>query len=374
MARGIWGHAKQLSAMTTTTWRHRLVSWLRWLLSKVRLALLWHPLGRPVPATQDHKHPRLRRWTWAVAYRLALLPVMLAAAWVVVLTGVTHPDRQETDTSPDRFALTYRDVSFISADSVKLNGWYLNSLVPGNVLQDNKWKQLRPAVVLCHGYGATRDQLLYPIGKDLVQAGYDVLLMDFRGHGSSGDAPVSMGPTEVADVIAAVRFLQKQPGVNADRVGILGMGMGGYAAILAAPRCEGVRCVVAADTYPSVPTMLRQNFGRMHAPAVIGTTMGWGMSLYFGHRLLDDDAADAVQSFGDRALLLVTGQANTRTPAEDLEPIIAAGGVNTSRLIVPGAKHGQSLRNSWTTMMIVQYFDAYLAEDHKPSKVVIHQP
>ncbi len=339
---------------------HTFFGVILWMLRKTWAVAVWHPLGRPASEKRHGKRPHLWRLASAVAYRVALMPIFLAVGWLMLLVGLTHPPRQAIAVHPEQFGLSYRNVEFSSADGVKLKGWYINSLSEGNLLQGGTWKQQRPAVVLCHGYGAARDQMLYPLGAELASVGYDVLLMDFRGHGQSGDAPVSFGETEAADVAAAVVFLQRQPGVDPERIGIVGLGMGGYAAIVTAPRSQAIRCVVAVDTYPSIRTMLRRNAAHAHATAPVGSAAAWGMGLYFGSRLLDDAAVEATQAFGSRGLLLVNGANDVRMPARDLDPMIAASGGKAARLVVPDASHGQAIQRLSTAKMIVRYFDGYL--------------
>ncbi len=323
---------------------HGIVKWIWPVIHKV---FFWHPLGTPTPVGSKCKHPYLWRFIGGVVYRVALMPIVLVVAWVVAVYALTHPPRAAVATTPEQYSLVCRDVMFTTDDGVSLSGWYINSLMAGNhdVITDQSWKQKRPAIVVCHGYRNARDELLSPLGIQLAKAGYDLLLFDFRGHGASGDAPVSFGTTEAADVMASVRFLQSLPGVDDQRIGILGTGMGGYAAILAGPRCPGVRCVVAIDTYPSVPSVFESMAQRLHAPNGLGTAFSWGMSAYFGHRLVDDSAVDSARSFNDRGLLLVTGSKSTRTPVEALQPIIAAASDSAAKLVVPGATRA----SAWKT-------------------------
>jgi pimeloyl-ACP methyl ester carboxylesterase len=49
-----------------------------------------------------------------------------------------------------------------------------------------------PAVVLCHGITATRNQLLHG-SQALPRAGYEVITFDTRGHGESEPAPAGSG-------------------------------------------------------------------------------------------------------------------------------------------------------------------------------------
>ena len=85
-----------------------------------------------------------------------------------------------------------------------------------------------PPVVLCHGITATRRQVLHG-SKALPRAGYEVIVYDARGHGSSDPAPVGEGygyPRLVADLERVV----------ADRVGegrflLGGHSMGAHTAV-----------------------------------------------------------------------------------------------------------------------------------------------
>lgn len=339
-----------------------------------RKILFWHPLGAMVPASKS-KHPYFWRFMGGLLYRVALLPLVVVGAWLVMIYSLTHPPRTAVAVTPEQFSLVCRDVKFQADDGVTIKGWYINSLVAGgSPLTTENWKERRPAVVVCHGYRGARDQLLYPLGNELAKAGYDLLLIDFRGHGLSEDAPVSFGTTEAADVMAAVRFLQDQPGIDDKRIGILGVGMGGYAAMLAGPRCKGVNAVVAVDAYPSVPAVFENVARGLHVPGELGTAFSWGMSAYFGHRLIDDNAVDSARAFSGRGLLLVTGSRAQRTPARDLEPILSGSGGNTARLIVPGAGDGQAASNQAVARMIVWYFDGMLVQQESHAKVIAKMP
>lgn len=326
----------------------------------VRKVLFWHPLGKPFAGGKGGRPKLWYRVALAIGYRLAILPIFFAITWVAVLLWMTHPSRHEVTVLPEQFSLAYENVEFTSADGVTLSGWYLSSLSAADVLQGSNWRKLRPAVVICHDYGAARDQFLYPLGTQLVAAGYEVLLFDFRGHGASGDAPVSFGVTEAADVIAAVEFLQHKPGVDPNRIGVFGTGMGAYAAMLAAPRCKGIQCVVAESAYPSVDKMFRRGAQLAHLPEAAGSSLTWGLSLYFGHRLMDNTAVDAAEDFGNTGILLVSGADDRRSPQEDVRSIRTATHHRAWNMVVNRSGHGQTLYDPATAVLVVQYINTYL--------------
>ena len=111
-----------------------------------------------------------------------------------------------------------------------------------------------PAVVLVAGTGPhTRDagmslhKTLAVLADHLTRQGYAVLRYDKRGVGLTGGAlhPGSTTDQYAADALAAVRFLQRQPNVDAGRVGIVGHSEGGIiAAMVAAEAPDDVAFIV----------------------------------------------------------------------------------------------------------------------------------
>jgi pimeloyl-ACP methyl ester carboxylesterase len=75
--------------------------------------------------------------------------------------------------------------------------------------------------------------------------GYGVLLFDARGHGRSEGRAMDLGWNGDLDVGAAVDHLQTLAEVDDDRIGVVGMSMGGEEALGAAAGDRRIRAVVA---------------------------------------------------------------------------------------------------------------------------------
>jgi uncharacterized protein len=105
-----------------------------------------------------------------------------------------------------------------------------------------------PAAVLAHGFGSFRDELtgFVELAGRLAEAGIASLRMDMRGCGRSGTRGL-MHPIWdwVNDVRQAVSFLETLPTVRPDRIGVVGMSMGGGVACTAAAVDARLRVVVA---------------------------------------------------------------------------------------------------------------------------------
>lgn len=104
------------------------------------------------------------------------------------------------------------------------------------------------AVLLLHGVGANR-LVMVDRARFLRAAGYTVLLIDFQGHGESPGERVTFGAVESRDAHAALDFLRAQ--VPGQRVGVIGVSMGGAAALLGdAPLAADA--LVLESVYPTI--------------------------------------------------------------------------------------------------------------------------
>ena len=95
-----------------------------------------------------------------------------------------------------------------------------------------------PAIVMFHGFTGHKSEthrLFVKIARSLCRAGFAVLRFDFRGSGDSeGDFEDMTVPGEVSDAKRSIDFLEEIPWVDKERIGVIGLSLGGrVAAILA---------------------------------------------------------------------------------------------------------------------------------------------
>ena len=79
----------------------------------------------------------------------------------------------------------------------------------------------------------------------LARHGYGVLLFDRRGEGESEGEPNSWGWGGEADIKAAIAYLQHRPDVDPDRIGGIGLSVGGEMMIEAAAETDELAAVVS---------------------------------------------------------------------------------------------------------------------------------
>lgn len=147
----------------------------------------------------------------------ALLVAALAAVWLAG-SVLTAPARSAVGDLPG--GMSGRGVVFQSGSGATLRGW----LLPG--------ERGAGAVVLMHGIRGSRAQMLSR-ARFLRAAGYGVLLFDFQAHGESTGGRITAGYLESRDARAAVELARASfPG---EKIGVLGVSLGGAAALLASP-------------------------------------------------------------------------------------------------------------------------------------------
>ncbi|WP_058042773.1 alpha/beta fold hydrolase [Streptomyces roseifaciens] len=112
----------------------------------------------------------------------------------------------------------------------------------------------RPAVLLAHGFGGSKDDLRGQ-AQDLARSGYAVLTWSARGFGrSTGRIGLNDPDREVADVSRLIDWLAARPEVELDgdkdpTVGIAGGSYGGAVALLAAGHDKRVDAIAPQVTY-----------------------------------------------------------------------------------------------------------------------------
>lgn len=104
-----------------------------------------------------------------------------------------------------------------------------------------------PGVVLCGPISSVKEQTVPHYAQRLADAGYTALTFDSRSFGESEGQPRShYDPNEViADYASAVSYLTTREDVDAARVGLVGICMGGGYAVSVGARDKRLKAVVA---------------------------------------------------------------------------------------------------------------------------------
>jgi len=198
------------------------------------------------------------RW-WRYPRRVLLgVAGFLVASVIVVPIGLgyvtTHTGRAVVP--PNHLGVAYEDVKFTTGDGLELEGWYVPS-------------KNGAAVIAFPGRNGPQAKT-----RMLARHGYGVLLFDRRGEGKSEGEPNSWGWGGEADIKAAIAYLQRRPDVDPERIGGIGLSVGGEMMIEAAAETDQLAAVVSegAGARSTTEDMDQDD------PALEKWTLGFAMS------------------------------------------------------------------------------------------------
>ena len=150
--------------------------------------------------------------------------------------------------NPKDYDLDYEDVTFKTSDGVTLSGWLIKGDTDKVIIQSHFGVQCCRSGYTLEGKGMMKgykeDIHFLNQAKYLNDAGYSVLMYDFRGHGQSENGPipwVTWGAEEAKDVVAAVNFVENHDTYKNASIGLLSICMGQGAATNAFGLENGLR-------------------------------------------------------------------------------------------------------------------------------------
>ncbi|MCA9034956.1 MAG: alpha/beta hydrolase [Planctomycetaceae bacterium] len=155
-------------------------------------------------------------------------------------------------TTPEEQGLKAETVTFKNSFGTKLRGWYFTA------------EESKQTILFCMG-NTGNISLMLPYARILQDGGFDVLLFDYSGFGSSeGIASVT---TLLEDTSAAFDFLQTAKSRPAEQIGIFGVSLGTLSALtVAADKQPGV--VILEDVFSPAQQLKTWLPNRQHLPKI----------------------------------------------------------------------------------------------------------
>lgn len=177
----------------------------------------------------------------------------------------------------------------------------------------------------------------------LVEAGYGVLMLEYRGYGGNPGNPSDEGL--LSDGRAALDWLAAR-GIASREVALYGYSLGtGIAVPLAAER--EVAGVILAAPFASIAEMGYALYPR------------WFVDLLLADRFDSIDYIDAVEE----PVLILHGSEDRTVPAAQSALLARAGSTNVERILMAGAGHGWELFEPRGNDRILAFLERVLAKD-----------
>ena len=300
----------------------------------------------------------IRSGTHRTVWKKQMLITLIFAALyfglcAAIVWAVIGPHTLRSRRTPATFGLPkYEDAEFISADGVKLRGWFLPP--SGNA---------KGVVICCHGVSSTKVSMLQATAI-LHHAGYAVLVFDFRARGTSGGKFCTLGYRETEDLLAAIAYVQARPDVGSLPLGLLGNSLGGAVALMGAARCPAVKCVIAESAFVSLDHAVDNHFRAFlwkFAP-VLSVPTRWIGEQSIGQNCADIAPIQVLDRISPRPILLIHDGKDSLCPASEADALQQKAGAACAVWTVPNAYHikAVSAQPDAYAQHITAFFDANL--------------
>ena len=258
---------------------------------------------------------------------LAIILFFFIVTCMVMSIPLTKRHNQKEFGSPEDFGLDFKPVHFPSADGITLSGWWIPAEGSPNT------------IIMLHGYSGSMDPDL-KYAPAFIQAGYNVLMFDFRAHGRSRGNRTSLGALEVHDVLGAIQFAKS---CNSWAIGLMGFSMGGRAALLTAAKQPDIQAVVSDGGPLRLTTAISEDLRRRKVPGNLTPILSFmillGASLRLGVNLFYRDPLVMGGKTAPIPVLLIHGDKDPYTRNAELDKMMSKSKGNLSLWRVSGVKH-----------------------------------
>ena len=183
----------------------------------------------------------------------------------------------------------------------------------------------RTTIILSPGYGDRQEQML-PWADFLSRAGYSVFTYDMRARGQSGGDAITLGALEQEDLLSVIDYVAARPDVDKDKIGALGVSLGGAATVLAAARDPRVKVVVDDCGFSDAPNVIFSAFEHfIHLPPIPFAPVTVAIAdLRTGQRIERVRPVDAIGRIAPRPVFIIHGLADAYVPPDNGERNFAA--------------------------------------------------
>lgn len=245
--------------------------------------------------------------------------------WLRSTTGMISPQAgnnlfylptHDEPATPATWGFKFEDVGFASGDGTPLHGWFIPS----------RAAKAKGTVVFSHGNAGS---LGHHLGFVLwfAEAGFNVLMYDYRGFGKSGGSVGRRGM--INDVKAAFSYVSKRRDLDVNRLVSYGHSLGGAQSVTAIGEepVRGLRAVIIDGAFASYRTMARVIGGRL------------------GESLVTDELApkDFVSKISPVPLLVVHGSNDIVVPVSQGRRLFQNAAEPKTMFEVRAGNHGDSL-------------------------------
>ena len=277
----------------------------------------------------------------------------LALVFAITLSACSgmffFPARKHVQT-PDQLGLKYRDITLSAADDTQLHAWLLPATKPA-----------RGNILFLHGNAENISTHIYNV-RWLPAAGYQVLLLDYRGFGQSqGSAQL---PEVFLDIDAALNWFTEDPDAAEKDLFILGQSIGASLMFYAATQHTGnpELCGLVSDAaFTGYGDIIRHVAAQSWISWPFQYPLSWGR---YGRY----DPINAVSELDALPILFFHSRDDQIIPFSNLDPLIAKHSGTHQRAVTEGP-HTATFGRTRNRDTLIDFLSKHSCTTNIPSQV-----
>ncbi len=183
---------------------------------------------------------------------LVLVLLLSVALFVAMTHAFKNPVRKHENIPLERFP-SLKEIRFPTKNNKNLYGWWFPT------------RPSDPLLILVHGWGRNVERMLPYIEKLHVKA-HNLLVFDSRNHGNSDADNFSTMVKFAEDIISSIDYAQSQLMIENKDVKVIGLSIGGSAAIYASSLDHRICKVVCVGAFAHPADVMRKQLSDRHIP------------------------------------------------------------------------------------------------------------
>ncbi|MCP4285755.1 MAG: alpha/beta hydrolase [Gammaproteobacteria bacterium] len=254
----------------------------------------------------------------------AVFAILIIGLGGVLLVGGSLADPQVGLVGVPPKGFQFESLEIERADGKKVAGWF----VAGEIG--------KPGVLLLHSVRSNRKEMIGR-AKFLVEAGYSALLIDMQAHGETPGENITFGFRESFDVRAAVNYLQRR--VEPQKVGVIGVSLGGAAALLGESPVQADAVILEA-VYSSIERAVENRISiRLgNVSKYLAPLLTWQIEPRLGISLEELSPLRAIGNL-KAPVMIVAGIDDRHTKSEESRQLFEEACEPKQLWLIDGAKH-----------------------------------
>jgi len=210
-----------------------------------------------------------------------------------------------------------------------------------------------PAIILCHGFTGNRiesHRLFVHAAREMCKNGFVVFRFDFRGSGESDGLFENMTISEeISDLKVAIDWLYNREEILKDKIGVIGLSLGGVIAILTASQDERIKAVCTWSTPadfkdPSLQFTAKSIFGergieKLIEKEYIDLPSGDRIKRNFLIDAFNYDILKSIEKISPRPILIIHGTNDPLVPVSHAEKLFERAKNPKKKILIENADH-----------------------------------